>query len=129
MVTTKLDLQSPKAQIKIETPAERARQAVVEFRAQCNEDVYRALLSIIESESAKGAVRLSLYHYDDVQDPLVLNKSSSDRYINGETRVAINVASLIDTSKLAKWLESDGFKVDTMDSEDFVTVIDTISWE
>ena len=61
-LTNALDLQSAPI---TETPAERARRAVAKYRAQCNEDVYQALLNIITEESAKGAVRLSLYHCDD----------------------------------------------------------------
>lgn len=45
----------PEHSITTETPAERARQAVAKYRAQCNEDVYHTLLGIIEAESAKGA--------------------------------------------------------------------------
>ena len=61
-LTKALDLQS----LKTETPAEKARQAVAQYHAQCNEDVYQSLLVIIAEESAKGAVRLSAYHCDDL---------------------------------------------------------------
>lgn len=125
-LTKALDLQSP---ITTETPAERARQAVAKYRAQCLDDVYHALLGIIATESAKGAVVLSLYQYDDYNAPVVEAKDTADHYINGKVNVRINVAPIIDHIELAKRFESDGFGVDTMDNEDFGTVIDTISWE
>lgn len=126
-LTKALDLQS--APITTETPAERARQAVAKYRAQCNEDVHHTLLGIIESESAKGAVRLSLYHSDDRKYEAVTLRNNPTTYINDAALVDISIASLVDTELLVKRLESDGFAVKTMPSERFSTVIDTISWE
>lgn len=114
--------------IKTETPAELARQAVDKFRDQCLDEVYHALLGIIETESAKGAVRLSLYHHDAEKEPLVFCKSERERYINGTVSVAVNVASLVNKTELVKRLKHDGFKVVTKAIDSFGTVIDTISW-
>lgn len=125
-LTKALDLQSP---ITTEIPAERARQAVAEYRAQCLDDVYHALLGIITSESAKGAVGLNLYHYEDSSCAYVEQKSNAPRYINSRVRVHINNAPLIDYETLVKRLESDGFDVGTMDSDDYGTIIDFIDWE
>lgn len=125
-LTKALDLQSP---ITTETPAERARQAVAEYRAQCLDDVYHALLGIITSESAKGAVGLDLYYYEDSSCAYVEQKSNAPRYINSRVRVHINNAPLIDYETLVKRLESDGFDVGTMDSADYGTIIDFIDWE
>ena len=111
------------------TPAEKAREAVSKYRAQCNEDVYHALLGIIASESAKGAVSLDLYHYEDSSCAYVEQKSNAPRYINGRVRVHINNAPLIAYETLVKRFESDGFDVVAMDSADYGTIIDTISWE
>ncbi len=125
-LTKALDLQSP---ITTETPAERARQAVAKFRAQCLDNVYRALLSIIETESAKGAVGLDLYRYEDSSCAYVEQKSNATRYINSRVIVHINIAPLIDYETLVKRLESDGFVVGTMGSGDYGTIIDFIDWE
>lgn len=125
-LTKALDLQSP---ITTETPAERARQAVAKYRAQCLDDVYHALLGIITSESAKGAVGLDLYHYEDSSCAYVEQKSNAPRYINSRVRVHISNAPLIDYETLVKRLESDGFDVGTMDSDDYGTIIDFIDWE
>lgn len=125
-LTKALDLQSP---ITTETPAERARQAVAKYRAQCLDDVYHALLGIITSESAKGAVGLDVYHYEDSSCAYVEQKSNAPRYINSRVRVHINNAPLIDYETLVKRLESDGFDVGTMDSVDYGTIIDFIDWE
>jgi hypothetical protein len=125
-LTKALDLQSS---ITTETPAERARQAVAKYRAQCLDDVYHALLGIITSESAKGAVGLDLYHYEDSSCAYVEQKSNAPRYINSRVRVHINNAPLIDYETLVKRLESDGFDVGTMDSDDYGTIIDFIDWE
>ena len=125
-LTKALDLQSP---ITTETPAERARQAVAQYRAQRNEDVYHTLLGIIESESAKGAVGLDLYHYEGSSCAYIEQKSNAPRYINSRVVVHINNAPLIDYETLAKRLESDGFDVVAMASTDYGTIIDTISWE
>ena len=126
-LTKALDLQS--APIITETPAELARQAVAKYRAQCLDDVYHALLGIIASESAKGAVGLDLYHYEDSSCAYVEQKSNAPRYINSRVRVHINNAPLIDYETLIKRFESDGFDVGGMGSADFGTVIDIISWE
>lgn len=126
-LTKALDLQS--APIITETPAERARQAVAKYRAQCLDDVYHALLGIIASESAKGAVSLDLYHYEDSSCAYVEQKSNAPRYINGRVRVHINNAPLIAYETLVKRLESDGFTVNTMPSDKFGLCIDIISWE
>lgn len=125
MVTTKLDLQNPVP----EPPAERARQAVAKYRDKCLDDVYYALLSIIETESAKGAVGLDLYHYEDGSRAYIEQRSNAPRYINSRVVVHINIAPLIDYETLVKRLESDGFVVDTMASSDYGTIIDAISWE
>lgn len=119
----------PEQYLITETPADRARQAVAKFRDQCNEDVYHALLGIITSESAKGAVGLDLYHYEDSSCAYVEQKSNAPRYINSRVRVHINNAPLIDYETLVKRLESDGFDVGTMDSDDYGTIIDFIDWE
>lgn len=126
-LTKALDLQS--APITTETPAERARQAVAKYRAQCLDDVYHALLGIIASESTKGAVSLDLYHYEDSNCAYIEQKSNDPRYINGRVRVHINNAPLIAYETLVKRFESDGFDVVAMDSADYGTIIDTISWE
>lgn len=124
-LTKALDLQS----VKTETPAEKARQAVAQYHAQRNEDVYQALLNIITEESAKGAVRLSLYHCDDRECGFVALRNNPTAYINDEALVDISIASIVDTELLVKRLESDGFTVKTMPSDKFGTVIDIISWE
>ena len=124
-LTKALDLQSPVT----ETPAERARQAVAKYRDQCLDDVYHALLGIIATESAKGAVGLDLYYYEDSSCAYIEQKSNATRYINSRVIVHINNASLIDYETLIKRLESDGFVVVAMDSADYGTIIDTISWE
>ena len=128
-LTKALDLQSPNAQIKTETPAERARQAVAKYRAKCLDDVYYALLDIIATESAKGAVGLDLYHYEDSSCAYIEQKSNAPRYINSRVVVHINNAPLIDYETLAKRLESDGFDVVAMASTDYGTIIDIISWK
>ena len=120
-----LDLQS----IKTETPAEKARQAVAQYHAQCNEDVYQSLLGIITEESAKGAVRLSLYHCDDRKCEFVALRNNPTAYINDEALVDISIASIVNTELLVKRLESDGFTVKTMPSNTFGIAIDTVSWE
>ena len=119
----------PEHSITTETPAERARQAVAKYRTQCNEDVHQALLNIIADESAKGAVRLSLYHCDDHKCDAVELRGSTTAYINAAALVDINMASLVDTDALVKRLEADGFAVATMSSDRFGPVIDIISWE
>lgn len=119
----------PEQYLITELPAERARQAVAKYRAQCLDDVYRSLLGIITSESAKGAVGLDLYHYEDSSCAYVEQKSNAPRYINSRVRVHINNAPLIDYETLVKRLESDGFDVGTMDSDDYGTIIDFIDWE
>lgn len=129
-----LDLQSPAPTIETPlqpepSPAKKARQAVAKYRAQCNEDVYQSLLGIIDEESAKGAVRLSLYHSDDRKYDFVTLRDNPTAYINDAALVDINIASLVDTERLVKRLESYGFTVTTMPSERFTTVIDIISWE
>lgn len=116
-------------QIKTETPAEQARQAVAKYRAQCLDDVYHALLGIIESESAKGAIGLSAYQFNDNKAPIVEAHGIADRYIDSKVQVRINVAPIIDYSELAKRFESAGFDVEIMGSDDFGMVIDTIFWE
>ena len=126
ILTKSLNPQSP---ITIDTPAERARQAVAKYRALCLDDVYHTLLGIIESESAKGAVGLSLYQYDNDKDPIVEACGIADHYSKSKISVRINVAPIIDHIELAKRFESDGFDVETMGSDGFGTVIDTISWE
>lgn len=124
MVTLSTDLYD----MKTETPAERARQAVDKFRDQCLDEAYHALLGIIETESAKGAVCLRLYHHDAEKEPLVSFKSERERYNNGEVEVTVNAASLVDKTKLANRLKHDGFKVVTMSNDNFGIVIDAISW-
>lgn len=119
----------PEHSITTETPAERARQAVAQYHAQCNEDVYQALLNIITEESAKGAVRLSLYHCDDRKCEFVALRNTTTAYINDAALVDISIASLVNTELLVKRLASDGFTVTTMPSDKFGTVIDIISWE
>lgn len=114
---------------KLETPADKARRAVAQYRAQRNEDVYQALLGVIDSESANGAVGLSLYHYDVATSPFVEVRKTMGYYINALVEVHINVASLVDSELLAKRLESDGFTINTMDSGSYGKVIDSISWE
>jgi hypothetical protein len=124
-----VDLSTDLDDMKTETPAERARKAVAKYRDQCLADVYHALLGIIETESAKGAVCLSLYYYDAENEPLVFCKSEREHYINGTVSVAVNAASMVDKPKLANYLKRDGFKVVTMGIDNFGTVIDSISWE
>ena len=124
-LTKALGLQSP----KIETPAEKARQAVAQYHAQCNDTVYHLLLNFIASESAKGAVRLSLWHYDDTSSPYAEITKPKDDYINGVVDVRINIESLIDTKEMVSRLEHDGFAVNTLTEDKFGLVIDTISWE
>lgn len=68
ILTKSLNPQSP---ITIDTPAERARQAVDKYRALCLDDVYHTLLGIIESESAKGAIGLNVYQFNDNKSPIV----------------------------------------------------------
>ena len=129
MVTTKLDLQSPNASAITETPAECARQAVAKYRAKCLDDVYHSLLGIIATESAKGAVGLSLYHYGDSKQPIVETRNLASHYLNGMVDVTINVAPIIDHESLIKHLESAGFAVTTMPSDEYGVLIDIISWE
>ncbi|MBF1762568.1 MAG: hypothetical protein HXP18_01340 [Veillonella sp.] len=124
-LTKALDLQS----LKTETPAEKARQAVAQYHAQCNEDVYQSLLVIIAEESAKGAVRLSAYHCDDRKYDFVTLRNNPTAYINDAALVDINIASIVNTELLVKRLESDGFTVNTMPSDKFGLCIDIISWE
>ena len=112
-----------------ETPAEKARQAVVAYREQCNEDVYRKLLEIINSESKKGATKLSLSYTNEEKLPYVLVRFSYDHYIHVVVAVRINVASLLDNDKLIDRFEAAGFDVRTMSSEKYGTLIDIISWE
>lgn len=112
-----------------ETPAECARQAVAKFRDQCNEDVYHALLGIIESESAKGATKLSLSYTNDEKLPYVVVSFAYDKYIYNVVAVRINVAALINHADLIKRFESDGFDVKTMPSEKYGVLIDIVSWE
>lgn len=119
----------PEHSIITETPAERARQSVAKYRAQCNEDVYQSLLVIIAEESAKGAVRLSAYHCDDRKYDFVTLRNNPTAYINDAALVDINIASIVNTELLVKRLESDGFTVNTMPSDKFGLCIDIISWE
>lgn len=126
-LTKALDLQS--ALIITETPAERARQAVAKFRDQCNVDVYHALLGIIESESAKGATKLSLSYTNDEKLPHVVVSFAYDKYIYNVIAVRVNVAALINHADLIKRFESAGFDVKTMPSEKYGTLIDIVSWE
>lgn len=125
-LTKALDLQSAPI---TETPAERARKAVAKYRAQCNEDVHHTLLSIIESESAKGATKLSLSYTNDEKLPYVVVSFAYDTYIYNVVAVRINVAALIKHDELIKRLESAGFSIKTMPSEKYGTLIDIISWE
>lgn len=119
----------PEHSITTETPAERARQAVAKYRAQCNEDVYHTLLGIIEAESAKGATKLSLSYTNDEKLPYVVVSFAYDSYIYNMVTVRINVAALIKHDELIKRLESAGFSIKTMPSEKYGTIIDIISWE
>lgn len=128
-LTKALDLQSPNTMAITETPAECARQAVAKFRDQCNEDVYHALLGIIESESAKGATKLSLSYTNDEKLPYVVVSFAYDKYIYNVVAVRINVAALINHADLIKRFESAGFSIKTMPSEKYGVLIDIISWE
>lgn len=119
----------PEQYLITETPAELARQAVAKFRDQCNEDVYHALLGIIESESAKGATKLSLSYTNDEKLPYVVVSFAYDKYIYNVVAVRINVAALINHADLIKRFESDGFDVKTMPSEKYGVLIDIVSWE
>lgn len=119
----------PKQYLITETPAERARRAVAKFRDQCNEDVYHALLGIIESESAKGATKLSLSYINEEKLPNVVVPFEHDKYIYIAVAVRINAAALLDHAELIKRFESDGFDVKTMPSEKYGTIIDVISWK
>lgn len=119
----------PEQYLITETPAERARQAVAKFRAQCNEDVYHALLGIIESESIKGATKLSLSYTNDEKLPYVVVSFAYDKYIYNVVAVRVNVAALINHADLIKRFESDGFAVTTMPSDKYGVLIDIISWE
>lgn len=112
-----------------ETPAECARQAVAKYRAQCNEDVYRALLGIIETESEKGATKLSLSYTNDEKLPYVVVSFAYDKYIYNVVAVRVNVAALINHADLIKRFESDGFDVKTMPSDKYGVLIDIVSWE
>lgn len=118
----------PEQYLITETPAERARQAVAKFRDQCNEDVYHALLGIIESESAKGATKLSLSYTNDEKLPYVVVSFAYDKYIYNVVAVRINVTALINHADLIKRFESDGFAVTTMPSDKYGVLIDIISW-
>ncbi|MBF1074120.1 MAG: hypothetical protein HXL32_05340, partial [Prevotellaceae bacterium] len=106
------------------TPAEHARRAVAKYRAQCNEDVYHELLDIIETESAKGATKLSLSYTNDEKLPNVVVSFAYDKYIYNVIAVRVNVAALINHADLIKRFESDGFDVKTMSSEKYGTIID-----
>lgn len=119
----------PEQYLITETPAELARQAVAKFRDQCNEDVYHALLGIIESESAKGATKLSLSYTNDEKLPYVVVSFVYDKYIYNVVAVRINVSALINHADLIKRFESDGFAVTTMPSDKYGVLIDIISWE
>ena len=119
----------PEQYLITETPAERARQAVAKFRDQCNEDVYHALLGIIESESAKGATKLSLSYANDEKLPYVVVSFAYDKYIHNVIAVRVNVTVLIKHDELIKRFESDGFAVTTMPSEKYGAIIDIVSWE
>lgn len=110
-------------------PAEKARQAVAAYRAQCTDDVYRTLLDIIKSESAKGAQKLNLYHFADDTQPMVALSSKHGFYVKFMPTVAINVAPFVDTEALVLRLENDGFAVSTMPYDGYGRVIDIISWE
>lgn len=111
------------------TPAESARRAVAKYRDQCNEDVYHELLDIIETESAKGATKLSLSYTNDEKLPNVVVSFAYDKYIYNVIAVRVNVAALINHADLIKRFESDGFDVKTMSNEKYGTIIDLISWE
>lgn len=111
------------------TPAESARRAVAKYRDQCNEDVYHELLGIIETESAKGATKLSLSYTNDEKLPNVVVSFAYDKYIYNVIAVHVNVAALINHADLIKRFESDGFDVKTMSNEKYGTIIDIISWE
>lgn len=126
---TGLDIASLEHSVITETPAECARQAVAKYRAQCNEDVHHTLLGIIESESAKGATKLSLSYTNDEKLPYVVVSLAYDTYIYNVVAVRINVAALIKHDELIKRLESAGFSIKTMSSEKYGTLIDIISWE
>ena len=119
----------PEQYLTTETPAELARQAVAKFRDQCNEDVYHALLGIIESESAKGATKLSLSYTNDEKLPYVVVSFAYDKYIHNVVAVRVNVTALINHADLIKRFESDGFDVKTMPSEKYGVLIDIVSWE
>lgn len=119
----------PEHSITTETPAERASRAVAKFRDQCNEDVYHALLGIIEAESAKGATKLSLSYTNDEKLPYVVVQFSYDKYIFVVVAVRVNVAALVNHADLIKRFESDGFDVKTMPSEKYGVLIDIVSWE
>nr|DAN56936.1 MAG TPA: hypothetical protein [Caudoviricetes sp.] len=125
-LTKALDLQSAPI---TETPADRARQAVAKYRAQCNVDVYHALLGIIESESAKGATKLSLSYANEEKLPDVVIQFNYNKYIFVVVAVRINVTALLDHAELIKRFESAGFDVKTMPSDKYGTLIDIISWE
>lgn len=120
---------NPQPPITIDTPAERARQAVAKYRALCLDDVYHTLLGIIESESAKGAIGLNVYQFNDNKSPIVEAHDTADRYIYSKVQVRINVAPIIDHEALIKRFKSDGFAVESLRDETYGTVIDTISWE
>ena len=92
----------PEQYLITETPAELARQAVAKFRDQCNEDVYHALLGIIESESAKGATKLSLSYTNDEKLPYVVVSFAYDKYIHNVVAVRVNVTALINHADLIK---------------------------
>lgn len=126
---TGLDIASLEHSVITETPAERARQAVAKYRAQCNEDVHHTLLGIIESESAKGATKLSLSYTNDEKLPYVVVSLAYDTYIYNVVAVRVNVAALINHADLIKRFESDGFAVTTMPSDKYGVLIDIISWE
>ena len=126
---TGLDMAFPEHSVITETPAERARKAVAKYRAQCLDDVYHALLGIIESESAKGATKLSLSYANEEKLPIVVVQFNYDKYIFVNVAVRINVTAVLDHAELVKRFESDGFKVTTMSSEKYGTLIDIISWE
>lgn len=126
---TGLDMAFPEHSVITEPPAERARKAVAKFRDQCNEDVYHALLGIIESESAKGATKLSLSYTNDEKLPYVVVSFAYDKYIYNVVAVRINVAALINHADLIKRFESDGFDVKTMPSDKYGVLIDIVSWE
>lgn len=120
---------SPEHSITTETPAERARQVVAKYRAQCNEDVYHTLLGIIEAESVKGATKLSLSYTNDEKLPYVVVSFAYNSYTYNMVAVRINVVALIKHDELIKRLESAGFSIKTMPSEKYGTLIDSISWE